>query len=577
MKKDPQTESPSVSLIAQLKAILTEQKLNNLTILLDCCTGVDAQAYEKRRQVFNTKFQFRPQAIFLVENTAQVAAIVAFANVHPTAVALRARSGGHDHEGESSGTDTWVIDFSRMNRVTLDEAASLAQQRHVVLIEPGARFEHVKAEMDKMGKNGLGIPHGTCETVCVAGFTMGGGWGPWTRRYGMGCERLIGATIVLGDGSIKVVRDTDAPTSDGGKLLWALRGGGGFSYGIVTELVFDAFDLPLQVHSFTVSFLDKSGQPDRRAIDILKDWERMVAGKNNPDLIGTNLMIVGRHLAQGQAPDPEAKLACTFNGYFAGSKKAIFALVEKSFGKRYLARLRVANQIEADTGANGRLLRTTDWHFHGWDRVHPHPLPVPLSDINVANGLELEREGPAPHKITSRLADAKGWNGKSRKALICALQSTLVAPPLPNTGPNGEYGMSQYITIGAICGPFYHRRKSRKNAIGIAFPYTKRPFTLQFQAWWDQYLDPDGQPKADPAVIEAASMATRPWANRAEDWIEACRDAHIPASSGAFISFKDDAVKTDTYFAQSYDPLKAVKADCSEDDNLLFKTRKTII
>jgi len=47
----------------------------------------------------------------------------------------------------------------------------------------------------KLDQLRLGIAHGTCATVAVAGYTMGGGWGPWTRLYGMACERLIGARL----------------------------------------------------------------------------------------------------------------------------------------------------------------------------------------------------------------------------------------------------------------------------------------------------------------------------------------------------------------------------------------------
>lgn len=62
------------------------------------------------------------------------------------------------------------------------------------------------------------------------------------------------------------------------------------------------------------------------------------------------------------------------------------------------------------------------------------------------------------------------------------------------------------------------------------------------------------------------------------DYAEDCYfDANVPNTSVAFISFKDDAVKTDTYFAQRYDPLKAVKVDCSEYMKLLFQTRKTTL
>jgi FAD binding domain len=566
-------------LIETLRAQFLHRSIAIPKILTDCCCGADAVEYEAARQIFNRKFEFRPKAIFMVENTEQVALIVGFVSQHPGEILLRARSGGHDHEGECTGTDTWQINFRLMNKVTLDEVKSKQQNRHVVRIEPGTQFQKVKREMDKMGKNGLSIAHGTCETVCVAGYTMGGGWGPWTRRFGMGCERLIGATIVLGNGERLDISDAAAPGSKEACLLWALRGGGGFSYGIVTELVYDAFEIPKDLFSFQVYFVGEDKQADQPAIDILEKWEKTIAGNSNDELIGTNLMITAQHLAEGEAPDPDAKLSCMFNGFYNGTEAQLKRFIESNFGKQYLPSLSFSRYVRPNksglyqTSANGPA-RKQQWHFGSWDRLGSGS----DSDANnISPGIQLETEGPAPHKITSRLAN-EGWNRASRVALICALQSPLVQPQ-PNGGTKKQYDVRQYITIGAITGPFYSQRKPAPNEIGSAFPYPDRLFTLQFQSWWDQYRKPDGG-LLDGVTEQQArqiSVDNRLWANHAENWIEACRNADIPHSGNAFISFKDDAVRTDMYFDQSYQPLIKVKTEHSEDPHLLFQTRKTIL
>lgn len=529
--------------------------------------------YDVKRQVFNTKFKFHPSVIVMVETPEQVSALVKFANEHPE-ITLRVRSGGHDHEGECCGTDTLLLDLSKMN------AAHVTKQNgeSIVSIGAGARFRHIKPILDRYE---LGISHGTCETVGIAGFTLGGGWGPWTRLHGMGCERLVGATIVLGDGRIVHLRPEAPADSDEAKLLWALRGGGGFSYGIVTELRFKAFELPEYLCSFNLHCNDE--WPRRRALEILQCWENAIHGAENPKLIGTNLKVIARRLPSGQAPDPDAVLDCTFNGYFAGTEQEARDMVARYFGPLSSNALFVQVHRRPTTGLTAAV-NSSAWHFSSWDRVVPSEVArlnrraAGFTAFDPTQGISLDGDGPAPHKITSRLASASEWDDASRRALICALQSPLVPTPeeMAVDGKPNPFAIVQYITLGAITGPFYATYDESKEPRS-AFPYKDRLFTIQFQAWWDQYLDSKGHPKVSPSDMQKSALANRPWVNRAEDWIQACRDYAIPGTGGAFINFKDSSVPTETYFAQSYDTLREIKLTCSQDHHLLFRSRKTIV
>lgn len=519
--------------------------------------------FEQSRQVFNRRFDFMPLGIVMVENTEQVSLVIQFANRH--CLEITVRSGGHDHEGESVATGKLLIDFCKMTAVNIH-----CGETHKVDIQPGARFFHIKKRLDNVN---LSIPHGTCQTVGIAGFAMGGGWGPWTRKYGMACEHLIGATIVLGDGSIEKVSITDAPELDKEKLLWAIRGGGGLSYGIVTSMTFQAFELPELAFSFIIQRDDWDLFEHIPVIHILHAWEQAIADNNNPGLIGTNLKVDAIGLANDALADPQAVLNWQFNGHFGGTEQELEAMIIHwlNYFQRHLF-------VNADPHLNqdsqkiikkwvnqhmthiGRIVRHHrknrqgyQLHFDTWERGFKK------------HNIELETDAPAPHKLTSKLAQ-KSWNDASRQALICSLQSRHLAMI------DAKSNISTYITLGAICGQYYQEHPEG-GIKGSSFPYKDRLFTVQYQAWWDQM----GIDNNDQLLRAQKQNETRFFENRAQDWIAACRHADIPHTYGSFISFKDAAIPTSDYFLAHYEKLMAIKLTYSKDDNCLLRSRKTIV
>ncbi len=574
------------ALITELKEKLT--RIGDPEILEDC---TDSKEYAQSRLVFNRKFEFRPSLIVYIESTDQVKAIICFANDHPTEIILRFRSGGHDHEGECSGTNTVLLDFSKLSGIVIEEAQVFEPTKEVykkLTVGPGARFNKIKPVMDAAG---VGIPHGTCQTVAIGGFTFGGGWGPWTRLHGMACESLIGATIVLGNGECHKLWYTDDPESQKGRLLWALRGGGGMSYGVVTELVFKTFELPDVSFSFNIKFNQPYSLPfqegnkikmeapiEMKAVEVVKLWEKAIAPHAFPNLIGTNLKVETAHLEAGDRPDPNAFLKCQINGYFGGTEIELRSFIEEILGPKALKSLTLKQ--DRITEVNGEVRNFSpayDWHFESWDRK---VINEEQNDEKGMNEIKLDPDGPAPHKITSRFVDAicehrtDNWSDASREALICSLQSNKI--PVTKDAEM-KHGLHTYITLGAISGKFYSDYLEGEEAIGSAFPYKKRPFTIQYQAWWNQFLDLDEKYCLTDEQVEKEMLINRPFVNRAQDWIEASRDYTIPHTSGAFISFKDSSIPTSTYFSTSYDALIDVKVKCSKDPNLLFRTRKTIL
>ena len=518
-------------------------------ILFDCCA--DPGEYDRKRQVFNRKFQFRPAAIVFCEYSEHVSQTLIIAK--ELNYDIRVRSGGHDHEGECSGTDTIVIDLSKMDNVTVEKG--------IARIQPGNRFMKLIPELATYD---VSIPHGTCGSVGIAGFTMGGGWGPWTRRYGMCCESLAGATIVLGDGTIKKLT-SDATARGDKELLWALRGGGGMSYGIVTELVIKTFELPKHTIKFNVEW---NNTP---ALKVLTAWEGIIAPDKNPKLIGTNLKIMAIPKPPADQDIEESVYDCVFYGYYDGTETELKEDLVKWFAKIPPYKVYIPDDHTAD-GKRGHMLG-----FSAWDRVStpeallritaPKSKPITLATLAGPAPLQAEpippdMDAPAPHKITSRLVKEKGWDNKGRKTLIQSLESDLLYP-------GGELaGVHCYVTLGAISGPYYAQYNDPGFPDGSAFPYKKRPFTIQYQAWWDQ---------GAKGIAQGKLHNVHEYTNRAEDWIEECRQLSFPQTEGSFISFKDAGVPTNEYFMQSYDRLKQIKESYSEDPHNRFRTRKTII
>jgi FAD/FMN-containing dehydrogenase len=180
-----------------------------------------ASDYDEARALYNAMIDKRPAAIAYCVDESDVAAAVRYANERGLRIAIR--SGGHNGGGLGGVDDGLVIDLSQMKSITVDAAARVAR------VQGGALLKEV---LETTHQDGLTIPVGVIGTTGVGGLTLGGGIGHFSRAYGLTIDNLLGATVVLADGSI-VECDADREP----ELFWAIRGGGG-NFGIVTTFTF---------------------------------------------------------------------------------------------------------------------------------------------------------------------------------------------------------------------------------------------------------------------------------------------------------------------------------------------------
>jgi FAD/FMN-containing dehydrogenase len=225
-----------------------------------------APDYDAARRPAMARFRhIRPRAVVRCAGAEDVASALAFARRSGLPVAPR--GGGHCFAGRSS-TDGIVLDLTPMRSISVAPAA-------VATIGAGARLADV---YDALARHGLTLPAGCGAGVGIAGLTLGGGLGLLGRRYGLTCDRLRAARVVLTDGQIVDCDDDRHPD-----LFWALRGAGGGQFGVVTSLVFEA--VPATAASRFV--LTWGHAAAAAVIAAWQDW-----APDAPDEVSANLMVV---------------------------------------------------------------------------------------------------------------------------------------------------------------------------------------------------------------------------------------------------------------------------------------------
>jgi FAD/FMN-containing dehydrogenase len=198
---------------------------------LDSLDGIaltpGSAAYDAvRRPVQVAYAEVRPRVVVMCRSVSDVVAGLRYAAESGDRVV--ARGGGHCFAGRSS-TDGIVLELSGLDEISLVDG--------IATIGAGARLSVVYGELHAAGRT---VPAGCGPTVGITGLTLGGGIGLLGRKYGLTCDRLVGAQVVLADGRVVQCSEDDEP-----ELFWGLRGAGGGQFGIVTELRFATVPEPV--------------------------------------------------------------------------------------------------------------------------------------------------------------------------------------------------------------------------------------------------------------------------------------------------------------------------------------------
>jgi FAD/FMN-containing dehydrogenase len=205
--------------------------------------------YDEVRTLYNAMIDKCPALIARCADRDDVVSAVNFGREQGVDIAVRC--GGHNGPGLGSVEDGLVIDLSGLKTITVDPDA------HTATIGGGCLLGDVDAATHE---HGMATPGGIISTTGAGGLMLGGGIGHLTRKAGLSIDNILGAEVVLADGSV-----VNANEGENDDLYWAIRGGGG-NFGVVTQLKLRLHPISTVVAGPMLWELDKT-------VDILK-WYR---------------------------------------------------------------------------------------------------------------------------------------------------------------------------------------------------------------------------------------------------------------------------------------------------------------
>ena len=173
--------------------------------------------------------------------TADVVAAVNFAREHR--LRLVVRGGGHSYQGTSCSADSLLVWTRAMNDITLHDGfvprgcAPAVAPQPAVTVGAGAIWMRVYDAVTT--RAGRYVQGGGCTTVGVAGLVQSGGFGSFSKSFGLAAAGLLEAQVVTADGTVRIANACTDPD-----LFWALKGGGGGTFGVVTRLTLRTRELP---------------------------------------------------------------------------------------------------------------------------------------------------------------------------------------------------------------------------------------------------------------------------------------------------------------------------------------------
>jgi FAD/FMN-containing dehydrogenase len=406
--------------------------------------------YTAAHQLFDPRFDhILPAAIAECISAADVQACLAFA--HRFGLPFTTRAGGHSYAGYSTSNGL-VINVTRMNSVTVNTNSGVAT------IGAGARLIDVYASL---AQHGLTLPAGSCPTVGIAGLTLGGGVGVLGRKFGLTCDSLQGAQVVMADGRI-----LNCDAQHNSDLFWALRGGGGGNFGIVTSFTFQAHPAT----TLSLFTLQWSWSSAATVVDAWQHW-----APHAPDELWSNCVLLST--VKGSNP------IVLVNGVYVGNTGPLNTLLQQLTGRigvaptsRYVSGASILDAMLYEAGCSGK-------------SVSACHLPGQTSDGQVQRAIE-----SAKSDYFTGLLPRQGINN---------LVNAINARQTSTTISGGGIGLDAYG--GAI---------NRVAADATAFAHRNALFSAQYNADWN-VGDANAVVTANHTWLSNTWQSMRPYASGA--------------------------------------------------------------
>jgi len=288
----------------------------------------DSPLYPRAYRLFSPRFDnIRPAAVAYCVSPADVQACLSF--VRQFGLPFAPRAGGHSYAGYSTSNGL-VLDVSRMSTVTVNADA------RTITVGAGTPLINVYAALAQYS---LVLPAASCSTVGIAGVTLGGGVGVLSRKFGLTCDNLLAAQVVVADGRVLTCDASHEPT-----LFWALRGGGGGNFGVVTSLTFQSH----HVSTLSLCTLDWSWSNAADVVDAWQNWAPHV-----PDELWSDCLLLA-------TSDKSSNPVVRVNGVYVGDVASLDSLLVQLTNQisiapvsRYLSEVGILETMLIEAGCYG--------------------------------------------------------------------------------------------------------------------------------------------------------------------------------------------------------------------------------
>lgn len=227
--------------------------MNHNTKLTGMVVYPNDPEYQQARMNWNPFTNAFPIVFVFAQNEEDVSNAVRWARENN--VPIRMRSGRHALAKDFSQTNGGiVIDTSHMRNVTLDKLNGIAK------VQAGIRVGQL---VRMLAREGILAPFGDSSTVGIGGISTGGGITAIQRPAGLISDNILSATLVDAYGNILQVNPCE-----NADLFWAIRGGGGGNFGIITSYTFKVRTAPCKVGIFQIIW------PWEQLNEVIDAWQR---------------------------------------------------------------------------------------------------------------------------------------------------------------------------------------------------------------------------------------------------------------------------------------------------------------
>ena len=224
-------------------------------------------------------------------------------------IRLSIKNTGHDYFGRSNAANSLAIWTHNMKRAkyhkTFQPQGCKTQYENIGEIGAGVQAYEAVKFFEPLS---MQVTVGAVGSVGIAGgYGQGGGHGPLGPSYGLMVDQAVEFEVVTADGQKRTINECTDPD-----LFWAMRGGGGSTYAVLTSYKFQLHPMvPMQVYSVKVGFPAPKGKLNVTESKVHRDIIRALASNqlqfSKHGIAGFNFLLADHMVSLQVMPDRDDK------------------------------------------------------------------------------------------------------------------------------------------------------------------------------------------------------------------------------------------------------------------------------